>query len=177
MIHKSVFSFSLWIFRTVFSEHRAWFENQMNAGHPTASQTQSGQLSLSSEPPPRRISAGWWLKQPLTVDKAAISCQCKIPCLTATHSPRALCLSAAQESKAIVPGKGGADVTAALGEKKRGHWLSRLRLFFAVQRRLCCSSEIQSGMRTLGEGSQKCFSVDNGNLCVCWRIVKVPRQG
>lgn len=78
----------------------------------------------------RDISAGWWLKQPVT--KLPFPCQCEIPCLTATHSPRALCLSAAQESKAIMPGKGGADVTDARGEKKRGHWLSRLGLFFAA---------------------------------------------
>lgn len=63
------------------------------------------------------ISAGWWLKQPVT--KLPFPCQCEIPCLTATHSPRALCLSAAQDSKAIMPGKGGADVTDASGEKKR----------------------------------------------------------
>lgn len=72
-----------------------------------------------SEQPPRHMSAGWWLKQPVPLDKAAISCQPEILCLTATHSPPAL--STAQESKAIEPGKGNADVTAALGEKKRGH--------------------------------------------------------
>lgn len=149
----------------------------MNAGHPAVSQnvqrggkgqaqTQRGEHSLWT--PPRRISAGWWLKQPLQLTKLPFPCQREILCLTATHSPKALCLSAAQESKAIVPGKGGADVTAALGEKKRGHWLSRLWLFFAAQRRLCCYFEIQSGMRTLEEkqGRQKCLSVDNGNLCV-----------
>ena len=127
-----------------------------------------GEFGLLSEPPPRLISAGWWLKQPLQLTKLPFPCQCEILCLTATHSPRALCLSATQESKAIVPGEGGADMTAALGEKKRGHWLSGLWLFFAVQRRLCCYSEIQSGMRTLEEngGKQECLSVDNGNLCV-----------
>lgn len=38
--------------------------------------------------------------------------------------------------------------------------MSRLWLFFAVQR-LCCYSEIQSGMRTLeeSEGRQKCLRV------------------
>lgn len=79
------------------------------------------EFSPLSEPPRRRISAGWWLKQPLQLTKLPFPCQCEILCLTATHSPKALCLSAAQESKAIVPGKGGADVTAALREKKRGH--------------------------------------------------------
>lgn len=130
-------------------------------------QIERGEFSLLSEPPPRLISAGWWLKQPLQLTKLPFPCQCEILCLTATHSPKALCL-ATQESKAIVPGEGGADMTAALREKKRGHWLSRQWLFFAVQRRLCCYSEIQSGMRTLeeNEGRQKCLSVDNGNLCV-----------
>lgn len=80
------------------------------------------EFSLLSEPPPRLISAGWWLKQPLQLTKLPFPCQCEILCLTATHSPKkkAFCL-ATQESKAIVPGEGGADMTAVLGEKKRGH--------------------------------------------------------
>lgn len=115
-----------------FQNTETKLKSQMSAGHPTVSQnvqrnregedsTQRGEFSPLSEPPPRRISAGWWLKQPLQLTKLPFPCQCEILCLTATHSPRALCLSAAQESKAIVPGKGGADVTAALGEKKRVH--------------------------------------------------------
>lgn len=125
------------------------------------------EFPLLFEPPPRLISVGWWLKQPLQLTKLPFPCQCEILCLTATHSPKAHCL-AAQESKAIVPEEGGADMTAVLREKKRGHWLSRLWLFFAVQRRLRCYTRIQSGMRTLeeNEGRQKCLSVDNGNLCV-----------
>lgn len=121
--------------------------------------TERGEFSVLSEPPPRLITAGWWLKQPVQLTKLPFPCQYEILCLTATHSPKALCL-ATQESKAIESGEGGADMTAVLGEKKRGHWLSGLWLFFAVQR-LCCYSEIQSGMRTLeeSEGRQKCLRV------------------
>lgn len=82
--------------------------------------TERGEFSQVSEPPPRLISAGWWLKQPLQLTKLAFFCQYEILCLTATHSPKVLCL-ATQESKAIVPGEGGTDMAAVLGEKKRGH--------------------------------------------------------
>lgn len=77
------------------------------------------EFSFLPETPPRLISAGWWLKKLLQLTKLPFPCQYEILCLTATHSPKALCL-ATQESKAIVPGEGGADMTAVLGEKKKG---------------------------------------------------------
>lgn len=90
--------FTVWIFRTV---SKAELKSQMNGGHPAVSQTvqrdrkgkthrERGEFSLLSEPPPRLISAGWWLKQPLQLTKLPFPCQYEILCLTATHSPKAL---------------------------------------------------------------------------------------
>lgn len=85
----------------------------------TQRERERGEFSGASEPPPR-LTTAWWLQQPVQLTKLPFPCQYEILCLTATHSPKALCL-ATQESKAIESGEGGADMTAVLGEKKRGH--------------------------------------------------------
>lgn len=85
-------------------------------------QTRRGEFGPLSEAPHCRTSGSLVAQTAHAVDKAAISLPVRDTAsncrpLTEGHSAS----PQRRSQKAIAPGKGGADVTAALGEKKRGH--------------------------------------------------------